>query len=528
MAAADSGNIQDQALLASEILEKNADIIQALNTRKDAVLGLPWHIQGSSDDPRSIQIASRLEDVLRSCGDAYEADSFSEMLSDMLGALLPGFAVSEILWLPGGELRGFRHIPQHHFTFAESFVPLLMTDDAPEGIRLDRNRIVYNNARIHGSDPVRGGLIRPLAWLHCFKHIGEKDLLSFVERYGMPFIAASVDPATYDTEKNKIKSLVRNFGSSGGGVFTRAVELQLLECRNNGAAYFTLLEYLEKAVNKVILGQTASSGDSSGWSKGDAQSQVRQDILESDCTKLMRLVDTQIIKPYVLYNCGPDVKLPRFEIDFTPPADKEKLSQVIKTLYDAGFELSAEDASDLTGLKLSRKGQAEALPVTTDIDTTRNLSLKQKYDAMGVAIRAGLLTATPEIEAQTRAELGLPEMSVEVQKSWEATGCIRQPITLKTTEAAAVAEALDVDASALAAEEPPSELTAWLGPVMSDKSDPPSPRLWWASRSDQEFDQNLKALADNTVFGSSETLENTIARELLKARREGADYESQN
>ncbi len=428
MAAADSGNIQDQALLASEILEKNADIIQALNTRKDAVLGLPWHIQGSSDDPRSIQIASRLEDVLRSCGDAYEADSFPEMLSDMLGALLPGFAVSEILWLPGGEIRGFRHIPQHHFTFAESFVPLLMTDDAPEGIRLDRNRIVYNNARIHGSDPVRGGLIRPLAWLHCFKHIGEKDLLSFVERYGMPFIAASVDPATYDTEKNKIKSLVRNFGSSGGGVFTRAVELQLLECRNNGAAYFTLLEYLEKAVNKVILGQTASSGDSSGWSKGDAQSQVRQDILESDCTKLMRLVDTQIIKPYVLYNCGPDVKLPRFEIDFTPPADKEKLSQVIKTLYDAGFELSAEDASDLVGIKLTRR------------------------------------TAQPS-------------------------------------------------AAAFAAEEPPGELAAWLGPVaeaLSDVSD-------------------LSDVSElSNKFGSSEALENTIARELLKARKEGAGDESQN
>ena len=203
--------------------------------------------------------------------------------------------------------------------------------------------------------------------------------------------------------------------------------------------YYALSQYgidcglNEKAVNKVILGQTASSGDNSGWSKGDAQSQVRQDILESDCTKLMRLVDTQIIKPYVLYNCGPDVKLPRFEIDFTPPADKEKLSQVIKTLYDAGFELSAEDASDLTGLNLTRR------------------------------------TAQPS-------------------------------------------------AAAFAAEEPPGELAAWLGPVISDPSD----------LSDKEFDQNLKALADNTVFGSSEALENTIARELLKARREGADYESQN
>ena len=147
----------------------------------------------------------------------------------------------------------------------------------------------------------------------------------------------------------------------------------------------------------------------------------------------MRLVNTQIVKPFVRYNYGSTIPLPRFEIDFTPPQDKEKLANVIKTLYDAGFELSAEDASDLVGIKLSRK-------------------------------------------------------------------------------------AVSPTAAAFAAEAPPSELAAWLGPVMSDKSD-------W---SDQEFDQNLKALADNTVFGSSEALENTIARELLKARREGADYESQN
>lgn len=72
-------------------------------------------------------------------------------------------------------------------------------------------------------------------------------------------------------------------------------------------------------------------------------------------------------------------------------------------------------------------------------------NVKQKYDAMGVAIRAGLLTSDPEIEEQTRRELNLPPMSEAVRKAWEATGGIRQPITLKTNEAAAVDEALDVD-----------------------------------------------------------------------------------
>lgn len=354
MTVANSGDVRDQVRLSDEILEKNSDIIQAFNTRRDAVMGLPWHIEHEDS-----KLAEKIENMLRSCGDGDEADSFEDMLQDMLGAILPGFAVCEILWLPGGALAGFHHIPQRHFTFADGFMPKLITAENPLGIVLPRERLIYHKRRFHGSDPVRGGLIRPLAWLHCFKHIGEKDLLSFVERHGMPFVAAKVDSTSFDKEKNLIKRLVRSFGSSGGGVFTKAVELELLECHSTGDVYFKLLDYIASAVNKVILGQTASSGDASGWSKGDAQSQVRQDILEADCRILQRLIDTQLLKPYMAYNYGADHALPHFVIDSSPPEDKEKIAGVVKILHDAGFETDIEQISSLVGLKLKRKN---ALP----------------------------------------------------------------------------------------------------------------------------------------------------------------------
>ena len=122
----------------------------------------------------------------------------------------------------------------------------------------------------------------------------------------MPFLIAKVDSSAFEKEKNLVKRLIRNFGTSGGGIFTKNVELQLLECKNNGEVYFRLLEYLEAAVNKVILGQTASSGDSSGLSKGDAQSKVRQDILESDCRIIQHVINAQLLKPWTLYNYGPE------------------------------------------------------------------------------------------------------------------------------------------------------------------------------------------------------------------------------
>ena len=355
MQQANSGDITEQCKLAREILEKNADIMQAVNTRNSAVLGCSWRIEPADDTPRSEAVAKALLDTLNLCGDGDELDTFEDLLEDMLNALLPGFAVSEIVWCNGGDIAGFRHIEQKRFTFIDSFTPKLVSREFPMGIELDRRRIVYHKLRFHGSDPARGGLIRPLAWLHCFKTVGEKDLLGFVERYGMPFIAAKVDAEAFDKERHLIKHLIRNFGSSGGGIFTRNVELDLLESSNSGFVYFRLLQYLEAAVNKVILGQTASSGEASGLSGGDAQSKVRQDILEADCRRLMRLVNSQIVKPWVLYNYGATEPVPQFVIDYMPPEDKVQLANTVKTLYDAGWVVDPDEISNRLGIQLRRR-----------------------------------------------------------------------------------------------------------------------------------------------------------------------------
>ena len=51
MQAANSGDVADQCRLCREILEKNFDIIQAVQTRKDALLGLQWSIEPGDETP---------------------------------------------------------------------------------------------------------------------------------------------------------------------------------------------------------------------------------------------------------------------------------------------------------------------------------------------------------------------------------------------------------------------------------------------------------------------------------------------
>ena len=205
--------------------------------------------------------------------------------------------------------------------------------------------------------------MRPLAWLHCFANVNHKDLLAFIERYGMPFLVAKVDDNEFDTQKNKLRKLIRNFGSGGGGLFTKAVELEMLQAaQTTGDVYFRLLEYLGDAVNRIVLGQTASSGDSSGLSGGDAQSQVRQDILCSDARWLERGISAQIFKVWGEYNF-PGIQPPRLKIQTEPAEDLAALATTVSSLYAGGLETDPAEMSERFGIKLTRRPEPAAPPM---------------------------------------------------------------------------------------------------------------------------------------------------------------------
>lgn len=113
--------------------------------------------------------------------------------------------------------------------------------------------------------------------------------------------------------------------------------------------------------------------------------------------------------------------------------------------------------------------QQQMEPAVNDPDIWK--SLRDKSESIGAMIRAGVLTATPDIEAVLRQEAGLPAMSAKLLESWDATGNIRQPITLKEAESAAVDEALGVD-------EPPPDAVAADSGAVPEEDDPeiPPPR----------------------------------------------------
>ena len=355
IAAADSGDIEQLCLIGQEILDYNWDVGAAMEQRTDALTGSRWTVEPGDGTPRAKEAAQAFEDALKKAGRLNKCDTFYDFCVHAMDAVILPFSPAAIVWGEGGTLDGFQNLEPWRFTLQHGFTPRLVTSEFPTGMpeELQTNGFVFHTHRKR-SDPVRQGRIRALAWLHCFQNWPIKDLMSFIERFGMPFVVAKVDQNVWDNERSVLHQLIRNFGPSGGGVFTKSTELELLQAANTGGdnVYFRALEFTRNAIYTLIVGQLASSSDSSGMSNGDAQTAVRQDILEADARALEATILAQVSAPWTLFRFGPDVAPPELRFAVEPTENLGEFATVVNTLSQAGFKADADELSERFGIKL--------------------------------------------------------------------------------------------------------------------------------------------------------------------------------
>jgi len=468
MQAADSGDTPRMCALAEQIDDRSFAIGAALDTRRAAIEATPWRIEGADDSSRADDIAKSAQQMLSATRPENDLLTFQQMIKLELGsALLPGFAAPEIVWSAGGaEVLGFSSIPQKHFSFVGTRTPRLLTTDHPEGIELPPGKFVLHWHRAKGGSPVRGGLIRAAAWMRCFEGLGFKDLVRFVERYGMPFLVAGVDEQTWKSERSVLRSIVRNFGPDGGAVLSKNTELQLLQAAGNtGDVYFRLLEYLERAAEKLILGQTGTSSEG-GWSNNGAQHMVRMDIRDSDCSQIAESVYARILVPWVRWNYGPEAPLPRMVYDIEEAKDAKAEAEVIKTLGDAGWEMEAEQIEANTGYRVTRRvTRRETPPQAPGSTLAAALQDNDRFRAQAAALAdeddATDIPDTIADAALPQARSAAAAMFAPLQDRLDAIAQIADP-----AEFARACAALSAELPALAGGDSPETLEAAIRQVV--------------------------------------------------------------
>lgn len=318
---ADDGSLDAAMQLFEEMEEKDAHLYCVASTRRLALTGLPWEIVSAADVQKNADGPSA-DEAARYCGEVLrQLDSFEEALQHLSLAVGRNIAISEIVWdLVGGELRPVEFAPVDftRIVFDAADRPRILTDeDSRDGIPLPPHKFILHTPHSASGHPQRGGLLRVSAMVYLAKNLSLKDWLIYAEIFGMPVRVARYEPGATAEEKRELLHMLESLGSNAVGLFSRAVELQVIDASRGaaGAPYERLVEFLNREMSKAWLGQTLTtdiSGQSGSVAASRVHDEVRRDILFDDMRKEARTLRRDLLTPMVRLKFGPESPVPHF------------------------------------------------------------------------------------------------------------------------------------------------------------------------------------------------------------------------
>lgn len=348
---ADDGSPGMLAALFRRILESEPGIASHLRTRILSVLACDWSIFSETHPGRAAEAAEILN----------RAD-LRGLLAHLLDGIAYGYAASAVIWEEGGgSIRQFRHIDPVNILFDACGNPALLGMDGREHAFAEyhENQFAYHVPGGDAGSPVHSALLRPLVWLYFFKTYAMRDRARYLERFGIPFIAAKIRNEDFEAEelRNELMDSLAKIGSDGVGLMNEGAEIEIVNTTASSSSDFqTWLDYIDRLCTVLVLGQTATSSDGSGFSNGSVQEHVRRDLLEADCRALIDTVQRSVLTPLERFRWGTEGTL-TFRMDFAASEDLLEKAQIVEKLSSAGLHVDPAWIEQTFHIRLNQKGE---------------------------------------------------------------------------------------------------------------------------------------------------------------------------
>lgn len=354
---AENGDIQAQAQLFMDIEEQDSTIAANILTRKRATLTLDWTINAPRNaTPQEEQWVDAVRELFEQLG------YLDDLVMDCMDAVGHGFSAVEIGW----QLKNnqwlpvqFKHCPPSWFLLDKHDRLLLKTPQNPMGEELIPNKWIVHIHRNRSTQLARNGLYRTLAWLYMFKHYSVFDFAEFLELYGFPIRIGKYGAGATKEEKQSLMRALADIGHNAAGIMPESMQVEIKEVAAKASAgqnpYLQMVDWCEKSIARLILGQTLTSGadgKSSTNALGNVHNEVRRDLLVSDAKQLAQTLTQQLILPFLQFNFAnvDPSRIPRFEFDTKEPADIKTFAEALPALVDIGMPIPQAWALDKLGI----------------------------------------------------------------------------------------------------------------------------------------------------------------------------------
>lgn len=263
------------------------EIFQAVETRVDALLSVPFRLSPSEGDAADFLIEQLNKHIDVIARNAFDARLF-------------GYAVQEAVYLQGDKYIGLNKIakkPMQWFEPTSNGELYYFSDNGFNGLNGQLVNQEYkffltvNNGTYE--QPQGTALLSRLYWPWFFRTNGWKFWAKFLERFGSPILVGSTGGDVNDMNN----ALLQAHGSAVISIDKEDSVSALAPSSATGQAFDLFENALVRRINKVILGQTLTSGTDGGGSRalGQVHENVRQDKRNSDIRlvlpTLQRVVD---------------------------------------------------------------------------------------------------------------------------------------------------------------------------------------------------------------------------------------------
>lgn len=260
------------------VLLSDDEIFQATETRNDALYATPWRLEPSEGEAADLvfaQLSRWLPVILRTAMQA-RYFGYSIIRADWVseGGQNVWSAISDLpmRWFqprPGGELRFFPADGRGGIDGVR------VHEQYPWRVFATYNNPTYDNPRGEA-------LLARLYWPWFFRNEGWKFWGKFLERFGAPLLVGRAGDGGSPAEM--LQALLQAHGQAALGI-NHDDEVQAIQSGSNGDSFDKFETASLRRIQKVILGQTLTSGTDGGSGNralGGVHNDVRIDKRNSD------------------------------------------------------------------------------------------------------------------------------------------------------------------------------------------------------------------------------------------------------
>jgi phage gp29-like protein len=287
-----------QGLKIYQDLMRDPHVRSVMGKRRLAVVAREWSVEPASDAPQDQQAAALVKE-------AYERIAFDRATLGLLGCLLTGFAVAEVVWetaeLPG--LGGTWLVPAaiktknaRRFVFDRDSNLRLLTPAAPsEGEVLpERKFLVARYGEEETEDPYGLGLGNALFWPVFFKRQGIAYWNVFAEKFAQPTPVGEYEQGTPESEQAKLLAFLSGISNQAAITVPKGTAVRFLEATRSGSidCYERLVEFMNAEISKAVVGQTLTTqmGANGSRAASETHKDVQDELTDADCDLLSEVI----------------------------------------------------------------------------------------------------------------------------------------------------------------------------------------------------------------------------------------------